>query len=67
VPKAAGRYFYGDYCSGRIWSFVERDGRAVGLKRHSFRVPQLSSFGENAAGELFLVSQAGTVYRLATG
>jgi glucose/arabinose dehydrogenase len=67
VPKAAGRYFYGDYCSGRIWSFVERDGRATGLKRHSFRVPQLSSFGENAAGELFLVSQAGTVYRLATG
>ena len=28
VPSARGRYFYGDYCSGRMWSFkiVERAG-----------------------------------------
>ena len=34
---------------------------------HVFRVPELSSFGEDADGELYLVSQAGTVYRLAAG
>jgi glucose/arabinose dehydrogenase len=67
VPKAVGRYFFGDYCSGRIWSFVERGGKATGLKRYAFTVPQLSSFGESAAGELFLVSQNGTIYRLAKG
>jgi hypothetical protein len=30
-----------------------------------FRVPQLSSFAEDADGELYLVSQGGAIYRLA--
>ena len=28
VPAASGRYFYGDYCSGFVWSLVERRGQA---------------------------------------
>ena len=37
----------------------------VGLRYH-FTIPgRLSSFGENARGELFMVSHSGTVYRLA--
>jgi glucose/arabinose dehydrogenase len=64
LPAARGRYFYGDYCSGRIWSLARRGGE-VTRRGHVFRVPQLSSFGEDADGELYLVSQAGTVYRLA--
>jgi glucose/arabinose dehydrogenase len=67
VPPAQGRYFLGDYCSGRIWSLVVKDGKATRVKRHPFTVDQLSSFGENARGELFLVSQSGTIYRLARG
>jgi glucose/arabinose dehydrogenase len=66
LPAARGRYFYGDYCSGRIWSLARRGGE-VTRRGHVFRVPQLSSFGEDADGELYLVSQAGTVYRLAAG
>ncbi len=65
VPAAKGRYFFGDYCSGQIWSLSVKDGKATGVKRHSFSVSNLSSFGENARGELFLVSQSGTIYRLA--
>ena len=65
VPAARGRYFYGDYCSGNVWSLKQRSGKAVGLRREPFRVASLSSFGEDAAGELYLVSLDGAIYRLA--
>jgi glucose/arabinose dehydrogenase len=65
VRSAVGRYFYGDYCSGRVWSFVIRNGRATGLRTEPrLRLEGLSSFGEGAAGELYLVSHNGTIYRL---
>ncbi|HEV8250303.1 MAG TPA: PQQ-dependent sugar dehydrogenase [Gaiellaceae bacterium] len=65
VPAARGRYFFGDWCSGLVWSLRVSGGRAVDDRREPFRVPSLSSFGEDARGELYLVSQAGAVYRLA--
>jgi glucose/arabinose dehydrogenase len=65
VKAAIGRYFYGDYCSGRIWSLRLADGKATGRRLERFRVASLSSFGEDAAGELYLASLDGAVYRLA--
>ena len=59
-----GRYIYGDYCSGIVWSFTIQDGKARGLRREPFRVEGLTSFGEDAAGELYAVSHGGTIYRL---
>jgi glucose/arabinose dehydrogenase len=64
IPAARGRYFYGDFCSGRVWSLMLRNGKAAGSRLHSFRVDALSSFGEDGAGELYLVSLEGRVYRL---
>ena len=65
VRAAVGRYFYGDYCSGRVWSFVLRSGRATGLRAEpDLKLEGLTSFGEGAGGELYLVSQKGTVYTL---
>jgi glucose/arabinose dehydrogenase len=65
VPAAQGRYFFGDYCSGTVWSLVIRDGKASDVRRHSFRVDSLSSFGQGVGGQLYLVSHEGTIYRLA--
>jgi Glucose / Sorbosone dehydrogenase len=66
VAAAAGRYFYGDYCSGRIWSLKVVGGRAVGLRREPFSLRGLSSFGEDSAGELYLMSvESGELLRLA--
>jgi glucose/arabinose dehydrogenase len=59
-----GRYIYGDYCSGVVWSFRMSEGAATGLRVEPFRVASLSSFGENSAGELFAISQDGTIYRV---
>jgi glucose/arabinose dehydrogenase len=64
VPDARGRYFYGDYCSGTIWSLRVVNGRATDVRRESFRVEGLSSFGQDAAGEMYATSLEGGVYRL---
>jgi glucose/arabinose dehydrogenase len=64
VPDARGRYFYGDYCSGAIWSLRVVNGRSTDLRREPFRIEGLSSFGEDAAGELYATSLEGGVYRL---
>jgi glucose/arabinose dehydrogenase len=54
VPALAGRYVYGDYCSGRLWADGERLGPVA---------QELSTFGEDAAGELYLGTQDGRVQR----
>ena len=67
VRSARGRYFFGDYCNGRVWSFVLRNGRRADLRAHpSLTVAGgLPSFGEGPTGELYLVSHAGRIFRLA--
>ena len=59
-----GRYTLGDYCSGTVWSLRVTGGKATGVRVEPFRIPSLTSFGENAAGELFATSHEGVVYRL---
>ena len=59
-----GRYIYGDYCSGIVWSFKLAGGKAMALRREAFKISNLSSFGEDTAGELYAVSHDGTIYRL---
>ena len=59
-----GRYIYGDYCSGIVWSFKLAGGKATGLRREKFKIESLTSFGEDTAGELYAVSHGGTIYRL---
>jgi glucose/arabinose dehydrogenase len=63
VRAAVGRYFFGDYCSGRVWS-GRLDGDRLADVRLEGTVPQLTSFGESATGELYAVSQSGSIFRL---
>jgi glucose/arabinose dehydrogenase len=64
-PSLDGIYLFSDYCSGRIWA-LDRDGqgqwRMAEVGRASIRP---SSFGEDEAGELYLVDiQGGKLYRI---
>ena len=63
APAAQGRYFYGDYCSGTIWSFKAGNGR-LSAPRVEGKVDGLSSFGEDGNGELYATSLSGTVSRV---
>jgi glucose/arabinose dehydrogenase len=65
VASVRGRYFYGDFCSGTIWSLRTSRGKlASAPRREPFSVSNLSSFGEDAAGELYATSLDGTIYKL---
>jgi glucose/arabinose dehydrogenase len=61
VPALRGRYVYGDYCSGRIWTLDAGGGQPHLLDLP--RVQQLSSFGEDSNGELYVTSLDGRVLR----
>ena len=64
LPGLYGAYIYGDFCSGRLWA-LRYDGRRVTdqvlLVDSSL---QISSFGEDAAGELYILSFDRKIYRL---
>jgi glucose/arabinose dehydrogenase len=61
VPRLRGRYVFGDYCSGTIWSMPATGGA---LRVEPVEVPQLTSFGQSLNGtQLYAVSQNGTVSR----
>jgi glucose/arabinose dehydrogenase len=64
VAAARGRYFYGDYCSGNLWSLRIAGGRAADVRREPGRIGQLTTFGEDAAGELYAGTGDGRIYRL---
>jgi len=64
VAAAVGRYFYGDYCTGTIWSLRVQNGAAADVRREPFRVRLLTSFGQDAAGELYLATGSGQIYKL---
>jgi glucose/arabinose dehydrogenase len=64
LPALAGRYVYGDFCRGELLSAKLRLGRATARADLRLRVPSLSSFGEDDAGRLYVVSLNGPVYRL---
>jgi glucose/arabinose dehydrogenase len=65
IPRLRGRYLFGDYCAGTIWSLKLVGGKATDVRREPIKVPGLSSFGETATGELYLTSDDGPLYRLA--
>ena len=65
LPPLAGRYVYGDFCLGQIRAVRLRAGQATGDGGIGLpRVPNLSSFGEDARGRVYVVALDGPVYRL---
>jgi hypothetical protein len=59
-----GRYVYGDYCQPQLrWARL-RTGRATSGGTLGLRVSALTSFGEDARGRVYALSQNGPVYRL---
>jgi glucose/arabinose dehydrogenase len=67
VPGLYGRYVYGDYCKGQIRSATLSAGRAAGDRAVAglANVSGLDSFGEDARGRVYVVSQSGPLFRFA--
>lgn len=62
LPDWTGIYLYGDYCQGRIWGLLADDQGWSNelLFDSSFSI---SSFGQDAAGRIYLVDHGGGIYR----
>jgi hypothetical protein len=61
-----GTYFYSDYCQGWVRSFRLQGGGAAELRDWPELAPggQITSYGEDSAGELYLLTAGGRVARI---
>ena len=66
LSSLAGTYVYGDFCSGEIFALPDpARGRTLGEAQVLLKTPlHISSFGEDASGELYVLDHSGGVYRL---
>jgi glucose/arabinose dehydrogenase len=67
VPSLYGRYVFADYCSGTIWSVPKGGASPMTKSLVMDTAMNISSFGEDAAGELYVVDHNGTIYRFSAG
>ncbi|MEO8193576.1 MAG: PQQ-dependent sugar dehydrogenase [Gemmatimonadales bacterium] len=68
LPELAGHYFYADYCLGWIRSFRFDNGTAADRKQWDLpSIGLIQSFGEDASGELYVMSSSGRVYQFVRG
>ncbi|WP_437319986.1 PQQ-dependent sugar dehydrogenase [Sorangium sp. So ce385] len=71
LPELDGLYFYADYCTAILRSFRWKDGRATEptdwkpILDPDGALSRVTSFGEDARGELYVLSQDGEIYRFA--
>jgi glucose/arabinose dehydrogenase len=64
IPRLRGRYVFGDFCTGEVWSASIGGGRARGIRLERTGAGQISSFGRGVRGELYVTALGGSVYRL---
>lgn len=66
-PELNGHYFYGDFCSGEIWSLHTDPPGAFPQMLYLDTNSWISTFGEDAYGELYFADRSGgRIYRLQT-
>jgi hypothetical protein len=66
LPNLHGTYFYADYCVGVLRSFRYENEAVIDQRVWSEfgMLGNVTSFGEDAAGELYITTAGGTVYKI---
>jgi hypothetical protein len=66
IPGLPGTYFYSDYCSGWVRSFRYQNGQATAQSQWSSLSPggNVTSFGEDNQGEVYILTAQGSIYRI---
>ncbi|MEA2555535.1 MAG: hypothetical protein QOI60_866 [Actinomycetota bacterium] len=67
IPGLAGTYVFADFCRGELQGLRLDKGTVADQWALGPTVPNLSSFGQDASGELYVLSLSAGVYRLAPG
>lgn len=66
IPQIEGTYFFADYCSGVVSSLRYADGQATEVTSYAETfgsIGPITSFGTDAAGELYLTTQDGRLLK----
>jgi glucose/arabinose dehydrogenase len=66
TPELQGVYFYADYCSMRIWAAIQGNDGAWNDVQVLQGESSITSWGEDEAGELYVVEAGGRISRLTT-
>ena len=64
AAELRGDYVFGDFCSGTIWA-AARSGDGFTVRTVAGQIPQLTTFGEGATGELYAATLNGLLFRFA--
>jgi hypothetical protein len=67
MPALQGTYFYADFCAGFVRSFRYQNGTPTEQTEWPSLSPAggfVTSFGEDAAGELYVMTQGGGLFKL---
>jgi glucose/arabinose dehydrogenase len=70
LPALVGQYFYSDYCTAILRSITWSDDRVVAAADYKplldpgGKLAKVSSFGEDHDGELYILSEEGTLWQL---
>lgn len=68
LPLLGGHYFFADFCQGWVRSFRYVNGAVTDLHLYTAEfgaIGNITSFGEDSRGELYIMTSQGGVYRIA--
>lgn len=64
IPALRGVYLFGDNCRTNLVGAVQSGGKLVQQADLGPNVSELTSFGQDNAGELYALARGGTIYRI---
>ena len=68
MPEWNGIYLYGDFCTGKLWGLLRRQGANLGAPWETDLLYEtessITTFGQDTEGEVYLADRSGAVYRL---
>jgi glucose/arabinose dehydrogenase len=64
IPALRGGYLFADYCGGQLRAITVQDGKVAQERVLPARAQTITSFGQDADGELYVLSDGGGVYRV---
>ena len=71
IPAIQGEYFFADFCSDEIYSLDLAGGVVVDTTKWtsdfdqpSYNITDITAFGEDAFGEMYIVSRTGQIFKI---
>jgi glucose/arabinose dehydrogenase len=64
IPALRGAYVFADYCNGDLIGITQADGALAQEREFDVHVDEVTSFGQDPDGELYVLSRPGEIYRI---